>query len=805
MSQPQNINIQEETDIRKIIDLVLRNYKIFLICLILALLVATAVNHYLTPLYKISSSILIKEEKKQETRQEVNDYLNSSLLGTNQNFQNELWILKSSPVIERTITNLDLQVSYYRKDGPRYVDAYKEVPFRIQFLRSHIQPVGVRFYITFHKKDYYYITAESNEAKFFDSGLNRISGRKKNWSFKKNGRLGDIIETPEAAFFIESDSLSQPSDGYVSWYGFEFSDVISSKETLKKKLQFNVSDKQATVIEVSLKSESVKEGIDILNELMNVYSSQNLERKNHNATITIDYIEKQLNEISDSLSLTEDNLQQFRSSNQLLDVTNQATGMSAQYMNLENQLAELVTRKRYYDYVSDYLRKNDNFSNMIVPASLGIQDQLLSSLMSQLITDQAQRTNLIENNQEKNPLVQKLGFQIENTKKTISENIAEVSKSTNIAIDEMNKRVARTRVEISKLPETQRKLGTIERKYRLNDAIYNYMLEKRAEAKITKASNLPDNLVIEPAKMVGLTPITPDKKLNYALAVLLGFLIPFSYLLVKNSLNNRIESQDDIDKITSEPVLGKIQHSRYTSDLIMFEFPKSNISESFRALRTNLDFYVRGGLKKVIMVTSCIEGEGKTFVAINLAASYAQLGRRTVLIDFDLRKQKNMFNPDDINREGLSSFLINKVSLERIINRSPNDKLDYIVAGALPPNPAEIMALEKTPELISRLKESYDIIVLDTTPLAQVTDAYLLLEQSEVKIIILRQNASLKNVFSLTMKDLKLKNINNICLVMNDNKYSRDQYGYGYNYDNRAVKVRRRRHGRRRMGEYYSA
>ena len=202
--------------------------------------------------------------------------------------------------------------------------------------------------------------------------------------------------------------------------------------------------------------------------------NKTLSRKNHLATITIDYIEKQLNEISDSLSQTEDNLQRFRSSNQLLNITDQAAGISAQYMDLQNQLAELVSRKRYYDYVSDLL-KNDNFSNMMLPASIGISDQLLNNLMSELIAAQAQRSNLIENNQERNPLVQKLGIQIENLKKTISENISAVSKTTSISIDEMNKRIRKIEAEISRLPATQRQLGNIERKYRLNDAIYNYL------------------------------------------------------------------------------------------------------------------------------------------------------------------------------------------------------------------------------------------------------------------------------------------------------------------------------------------
>jgi uncharacterized protein involved in exopolysaccharide biosynthesis len=172
----------------------------------------------------------------------------------------------------------------------------------------------------------------------------------------------------------------------------------------------------------------------------------------------------------------------------------------------------MVARKNYYDYVSGYLSKNDNFSDMIVPSSMGISDPLLNNLMSELIAVQAQQSNLVKNNQEKNPLVQKLGIQIQNIKKTISENISAAGKTTSIAIQEMNKRIKKTETEINKLPTTQRQLGNIERKYRLDDAIYNYMLEKRAEAKITKASNLLDDIIIESAKIVGLEPVSSNKK-----------------------------------------------------------------------------------------------------------------------------------------------------------------------------------------------------------------------------------------------------------------------------------------------------
>ena len=800
MQQSQNPKIEEENDLKKITEMILRNYWLFIISVIITLAFAFLINRYSIPVYRISSSLLIKENKTQQNSTDVNDFINSSLFGKNQNFQNELWVIKSSPVIEQTIRDLDLIVTYYRKNGFQYTDAYQEIPFKILFLPNHPQPVDVRFNLTYLNNDLFRLTAESKRASFYNYSTEQYTHQKENWTFNINGKFGDLIENSDLSFIVKKDTSMNVIDEIGSSYGFDFKTIASLSNSIKGSCDFKVVDKMATVIEISIKSESLVKGIDIVNELMNVYSDRNLEQKNHIASITINYIEKQLNEISDSLSLTEDNLQKFRSSKQLLNISDQATGISSQYLDLQNKLAELVARKRYYDYVSDYLVKNDNFSNMIIPTSLGIQDPLLNTLMAELIAAQAQRSNLIENNQERNPLVQKLGIQIENVKKTISENISAVSKTTSISIDEMNKRIKKTEGEISRLPVTQRQLGNIERKYRLNDAIYNYLLEKRAEAKITKASNLPDDVIIEPAKMVGLSPITPNKKKNNLIALLLGIALPFGYIILKSELNNKITVQDDIERITKEPVLGKIMHNNTKTKNVMFEFPTLPISESFRALRTNLDFYVRGGHKKVIMVTSCLEHEGKTFVALNLAMSYAQLGRRTILVDFDLRKPESYFNDVEKAKEGLSSYMINKIELADIIKKSPNEKLDYILSGILPPNPVELIALEKTEELLVKLKEDYEIIVLDTTPLAQVTDAYLLVDHAELKIIVVRQRQTLKKVFSLIMKDLQLKKVGNVCIVMNDNMSYADQYGYGYGY-NAPGKSRKKK--KRRIFTYY--
>lgn len=789
MAQSQHFNIQGESDLKKIAELFSRHYKFIISFLTLSLALAYLVNHFAKPAYKISASILIKEGNRNTSAGNTSDFLNSNLFGKSQNFQNEFWVIKSSPVIEQTVRNLDLTTSYFVKKGIRFLESYKEAPFEVSTVNDHSQPINIRFLISFVNDDYFQIKGESKEAVFYNFESEQVTHRKENWAFIQNGKFGDVIETEDLAFIIEKDTTKKSSFNGTETYAFDFKTITSLSNGIRSKLEFNIVDKLATIIELSLISESVEKGLDIVNEIMRVYSEMNLERKNHIASITINYIESQLNEISDSLSQTEDNLQNFRSSRQLLNISDQASGLSSQYMNLQNQLAELVSRQRYYDYVSDYLGKNDNFSDMMLPASIGIQDPLLNSLIAELINAQAQRSNLIENNQERNPLVLKLAIQIENIKKTISENITSVGKTTKISIDEMNKRINRTELEISRLPATQRQLGTIERKYRLNDAIYNYMLEKRAEAKITKASNLPDDIIIEPARTVGQNPVSPNKRMNYLISLFLGLVLPFGYIIIRSSLNNKIEFQEDIERITDVPVLGKILHNRYKTTNVLFEFPKTNIAESFRALRTNLNFYVRGGQKKVIMVTSAMEGEGKSFIALNIAMSYAQSGRKTILLDFDLRKPKIYFNEQGNPKDGISSFLVNNVSLEEIIIKSPHENLDYILSGVLPPNPTELVALGKTEEMINQLKSNYDYIVIDTTPLAQVSDAYQLINFAEVKVVIVRFNYTLKKVFSFVIKDLKHKNIDNICIVLNDNMFSRDQYGYGYGYYKKGTKV----------------
>jgi tyrosine-protein kinase Etk/Wzc len=794
MSQPNfQIPAQEESDVVRALNLFKRNYKILITCVLIALVIAFIYNRIAKPVYQVSSSLLILKEERNMPggggTAGANEYINYNLFGNNQGFQNELYVLKSSPVVEQTVKNLDLTVTYYQKDRFKKLDSYKNNPYNILILKNHIQPVDVSFSLSIHKGGRFTIKAEAKSAYFTNLYTGEGGYGKTDWNFEKEGKFGDLVETPDLAFVVSRDSSVNTYVEDENTYSFVFNTVSTMTAKLKNKLEFNVVDEEATVIEIRLRTSSAQKGVDFVNELMNVYSIQNVNRKNHIAEGTISYIEKQLGEISDSLSIAETNLQQFKSSRRLLDVDNQASGMSEQYTNLQNQLAELTAKKRYYNYLSEYLQSNQDYTNIVVPTSMGVQDAMLNQLVTDLMKAQNERSNLIKNKQERNPMVKRLEIQIENTKKSISENVLAVQKTTDISIDELNKRIDRTMGEMSNLPKTQRQLGGIERKYTLSNSIYNYLLQKRAEAKISQASNLPDNIIIEPATFQGM--VSPDARKNLMFAFALGLMLPYAFLFLKSLTNDKIGNDDRIDRLTEAPLLGKIPHTRKRIYNVVFENPQSRLAEAYRSLRTNLEYKYKNKSHKVILITSSIEGEGKSFNAVNLAMIYAQLGRRTLLLNFDFRKPVNYFSDNEVLPIGLSSYFVDRININDIIFKSPHSNLDFVPAGPVPPNPLEILTSDEVPEFINLMKEQYDCVILDTTPLAQVSDAYMLLDYADIKILVARYDYTLKKVFHLVMEDLKQKETDNLYVVMNDNRIYGGQYGYGYGYESNNKKKKK--------------
>lgn len=779
MSQ-NNYPDQENFGVLKIIRLIIRNIWIIIACAILTMGFAFLYNRYEIPTYKVSATLLLKEDLGNSRSNGESRFINSDLLARNQNMQNELEIIKSYPTIEQTVKNLDLEVSYYEYKNYQYSNAYKAAPFKVFIFKEHPQLVGPIFNIILNSDGTYTLNVEKQDATVHSYSSLKNIGEKKDFELNLKGNVGQIIETDDFKFLItinDKDSLSLHNK---SLFAFKLSSIKQLVSSFEKNLEFNIPDKLATIIEISLETASVQQGEDVINELIKVYSETNLAKKNHLANMTIEYIEKQLDEVSASLNKTGNNLQEFMSKNKVMNVNEQSTRLSEQRLNLQNELAKLLTQKRYYDYVTEYNGNNTDETQIIAPTSMGVQDVLLNNLIEELSSAQTQRANLIKNNQERNPIVSQLNIQIKNLKNTINENIAAAASTNEISINEMQNRITQIEKEISQLPVTQMQMGGIERNYNLNNDIYNYLLEKQAEAKITQASNLPDNIIIEPAHMVGLSPVSPNRIRNYMIALLLGLTLPVSVLLIKSSLKTTISTQEDIESITNATVLGKVLHNNNRKENNVFlSSPNNKTAETFRTLRTNLNFAMNSKSPKVVLVTSCLSGEGKSFNSLNIAASYAQMGKKTILLNFDLRNSQPIFkNVDETN--GLSLYLNEESILDDIIQKTDFKNLDFINSGPVPPNPLDLMEKEITADLFKILKQNYEYIIVDTPPLAQVSDALTIIDYADLNLIVTRYNVTKKKLLRLVLTELKNKNIKNVNLILNDNKLVSEQMGYGY-------------------------
>jgi tyrosine-protein kinase Etk/Wzc len=778
----QNTFPAQDTDsILKIVKLIFRNIWWIIPFVVVSVGIAYVVNRYTIPSWYVSSTLLIKEDSRNRWNNNGPNFINNDLLSGTRNLQNELQILQSIPLIEQTVKNLDLEVAYYEYWDFLYYSAYKTAPFKVFIFKEHPQLIETLFDITFNSDGSYQVEIKKQDATVYNYETGQKIDVREDLEISLKGNIGEILETSDLKLLITLNDKENILRHEGRNFAFKLTTIWTLTNQFKYGLEFNVPDKLATMIEIGLKTSSVKLGQDVINELMVVYVSSKLEEKNHLANVTIDYIEKQLEEVTSSLSFTEDNLKRFKSSNRAMNVDEQASRLSEQQIELQNQLAALMVQKRYYDYINDYNSGNTDESQIVTPASMGVNDPVLNSLVGELATAQAQLDVLIKNNQERNPIVNRLRIQIRNLKNTISENIATSERANEMAISEMQNRLEQLDSRIIKLPATQMQLGGIQRTFNLNDAIYNYLLEKQAEAKITKASNLSDIVVIEPAHMVGSEPVSPNKKVNYLIALLMGLGIPIAFLLLKMSFKTTMTEQEEIERITNAPVLGKVFHYRNSKEKNVFLSTRNSIiAENFRTLRTNLNFAVgTGESAKTILVSSCVSGEGKTFCALNIAAAYAQIGKRTVLINFDLRNSQSRIKDAD-NTNGLSLFLSGDAELNNVIQKSYFKSLDIINAGPVPPNPLELMENERTNRLFEFLKKNYEYIIIDTPPMAQVSDAFTLIQHADLNLIVVRYNVTKKKLLRLVLGELKNKNINNVSVILNDNKLVSEQMGYGY-------------------------
>jgi tyrosine-protein kinase Etk/Wzc len=451
---------------------------------------------------------------------------------------------------------------------------------------------------------------------------------------------------------------------------------------------------------------------------------------------------------------------------------------------VQKQRAELMLQKKYFEYIKDFIIKNQGIDDFVSPGAMGVKDQVFNGLLSELLDQQSERNELTMNlrKEKENPFLKTIDLKIENKKKLILENLRTLIEANAISLKEANDRIVALSDKGSALPKTQGKLFGYERLFKLNNELYTYLLTKRSETLISKAALMPDNEVLDKAHRRSAVLITPNTTKSFLLAFFLGLIIPILIIYVVDYFDDNINSIKDVEQLTELPVLGCVVHGKH-DEIPTLDGQNSSIAESLRSIRANFQFVLEQKATHVILVTSSITNEGKSFVSSCLASSFALFEKKTVLLCFDLRKPlKHLIFENSNSGFGISTYLSGNCEVKDIIKPTNNKNLYVIFPGPLPPNPNELIASQRTEELFKQLKSEYEYIIVDTPPVGLIADSLLLTKLVDLNIFIVRHRRTSRNLLDHICNMYKKKNLHNLAIIVNDIPISKNRYGYDYGY-----------------------
>lgn len=788
MNTPDEI-FHQKTDYKRIIARFISFKYYFIATLFFAIVIAFFVNKFSVRIYSNWTSLLIKEEERNSFLSAEN-IMDIGLFSGIENVENELAILKSFSIINQTVQEMNLEVAYLLEqnilpveflDFTKKTDLYVNSPIQVIVDQTHIQPVGLRFYIDILNDSVFKLNTvyEKEDVELYDYILNKAVLAEDQIKLKGVFKFGEKISSANYSFTIYLKENYIPYSLQEEKLFFKFNNLQYLTYIYSSRLAVGTTSTTSSVVNIAFRGTNPTKVTDFLNHLTKVYLEKNLEKKNIQAYNTVKFIDIQIADISDSLMFAENKLQNFRSRNQVMDLSFQGQQLYERMNQYESERAQIIIQQKYYDYIEDYFNKNQDVSDLIAPSAMEIQDPVLGELIGEMLSLNNQRLNYMESN-PKNLFIKDLDIQISNLKTTILENIQYNYNKLEISKQDIDSRITKLSSQLTFLPRTERELIGMERQFKLNDAIYTFLLQKRSEAQIARASNTPDYELIDHAKYFQAAVISPNEMMNYLIAVFLGLFFPFIIILVHDLLNKKVNDIKDVEQISSLPMVGQIFNIKTKSKMIIRDYPKSPHADSFRAVRTNLQFFSKGIDRMVILLTSSMSGEGKSFCSINLASVYALLGKKTLLLGFDLRRPA-LYNDLNLNNDkGITSYLINNCKINEIIQHTDLENLDFIAAGPIPPNPVELLASEKTKYLFEELKNKYDYIIIDSAPIGAVTDSFLLFQYADINVFVIRHNYTHKEALKNNLKNIENKNVSNVSLLINDVVLKKNSYGYSY-------------------------
>ncbi len=745
-----------------LLQLFLRNWYIFLVVIVVAFFAARYYISHTLPIYRTSVTLLINETDDRGIMDNTYLLQGFGLPVAMRNLENQIQILKSGSLVEQTLKELPFETEYYFKTIRNRLPIYPETPIKVSFDDKNKIPWNTEFSISFLAGNTFILKSESE-----------------GFPFERTASFGDTIRVQKGNFIIDCRDNDWLETNREKKLYFMIHNTTNLIKNYSRRLNIVKVSREGTLLNISMQGANRIKDADFLNQHVKNFQAISLNRKNMEAERRIQFIDNQLIGISDSLLTTENKLQQFRSTHRVMDLSAQGQAIIGQVTFLENEKARLELEANYYDYLADYLDKESSGEVPIVPITMGITDPGLTRLVEELAQYQGQSAG--RGAGELNPLQRNLDQRIRSTKESLRETLNGLRRANSLARSENQSQINRTNAQASSLPVTERQLLGIERKFRLNDELYTFLLETRANQQMQKASNRSDSEVVDPADARFSSLISPIPQRINLLSIFGGFFITYLIIFLRFIFNKKLK-EEDLRQMTKIPVVGNIPYCSEKINKIVIENPGSTIAESYRHLRSRMQFFTKDTTSPVILVTSSMPGEGKTATSINLAAAYSLLGKKTILIGFDLRKPK-IFQDFDLNNDkGLSTWLIGQDKLEDIIQETSVEKLSLITAGPVPPNPSELTALEKTSELFKILKEKYDFIIVDSSPIGIVSDTIYLSSLADVCILVIRPGYTLKSMFELTLNEINANGIKGVGIVLNSLQLKGKHYGYGERY-----------------------
>jgi tyrosine-protein kinase Etk/Wzc len=760
--QPYKKTYTEDEEENLFQDLLFKFLPYWPLFLLLVLLGAGGAWFYLrykVPVYSTSASILIKDEKKGLDDSKALEALD--IFGSKKIVENEIEVIQSKTLAQEVVKRLHLYAPVTIEGRVTDRSGYVNAPLVISVQNPDSLTASNKVY-------FHYLSREQKvELENHTYAIN-------SWI---NTRYGTLRFEPNPYFKpAEKEEYTEEKERLMY---FNLVPVKSAANGIIGRMRVSASSKQSTVINLSILDDVPKRGEDVLNNLIAAYNQAAVQDKNTQAANTLHFVEDRLKYVVNELDSVEGQLKNFKARNQITDISTQGQ-LFLQTVSVNDQkISDISMQLAALDQVESYV-KGKNGKGNIVPATLGIADPVLSSLLEKLYTTELEYERMRKIVPENNPSVVALTDEMEKIKPGILENIRSQRRSLEAGKGDLAATNNRYSSLLRTIPEKERELLGISRQQGIKNNIYTFLLQKREEAALSYASTVPDSRIVDRAESTD-GPVSPKRSMIYMTAIISALVLGIGSISAKDMLTRTIQGRQEIEKYTNTPILGEVVHAKTSSPLVVGEGKRTVIAEQFRHLRTSLGYLGINSKKKKVLLTSSISGEGKSFVTANLGISLALMGKKVVLIELDLRKPK-LADAFGIDRKvGITNYLIEQKEAVEIIRNTTVNNLFLIPSGPIPPNPSELLLNGRMQELLTYLEGQFDYILIDTAPVSPVTDAYILSPICDATLYLVRDGYTPK-VFVQKMDDgNRIHTLKNMAIVYNDIKSKGfGKYGYGY-------------------------